>query len=90
MVLSQDGWYDDSDEESCWEDAETADPDDQIEEVVPCPHCGLDVFEDAEQCPHCGDYVVHRSSSWDGKPTWWIMIGLLGVLAALVALMRGG
>ena len=25
MVLSQDGWHDDSDEESWWEDAEAAD-----------------------------------------------------------------
>ena len=93
MVLSQDGWHDDSDEESWWEDAEdaeAADPDDQVEEVVPCPHCGLDIFEDAEQCPHCGDYVVHHSSNWDGRPIWWIVIGLLGVLATLFALIWSG
>ncbi len=90
MVLSQDGWHDDSDEESWWEDAGAADPDDQVGEVVPCPHCGLDIFEDAEQCPHCGDYVVHGSSNWDGRPTWWIVLGLLGVLATLFALIWVG
>ena len=89
VVVSQDGWYDGGDDESWWDDAEVGLPDDQAGELVPCPHCGLEIYEEALQCPHCGDYVVHRSSIWAQRPTWWVVIGLLGVLATLLALTLG-
>jgi hypothetical protein len=34
--------------------------------------------------------VVHGSSNWGGRPTWWIVLGLLGVLATLFALIWVG
>lgn len=86
MVASQDDRFDDVDDE-CWSPGAEADLiDDDIGELVTCPHCGCDVYEEAEQCPHCGDYIVHRSSSWAGRPVWWIVVGLLGILATLIAL----
>ena len=89
VVVSQDDWYDSEDQESWWDDAELDLPDDQAGEVVPCPHCGLEIYEEAQQCPHCGDYVTHRLGIWSQRPIWWTIIGVLGILATLLALTMG-
>jgi hypothetical protein len=60
--------------------------DDEETLVVSCPSCGADVYEDAEQCPVCGDYIVHAAGVWSGKPVWWILLGLVGVVAVIVVL----
>lgn len=72
-------WNDDSDER------ETGD--DELD-TIPCPSCGEQIYEDAERCPLCGDYVVADTSPLGGRPTWWIVMGLLGV-AAVIAAMSG-
>jgi predicted RNA-binding Zn-ribbon protein involved in translation (DUF1610 family) len=59
------------------------DSDDDGADVVPCPSCGVELYDDAEQCPNCGEYVVHRSNVWHGKPWWWVILGLAGVIAVL-------
>lgn len=60
--------------------------DDDFSETVPCPQCGAEVYEDAVQCSHCGTYITHHTSVWSGRPAWWILLGLLGVLAVILAL----
>jgi hypothetical protein len=72
---NEDGW----DEDGWDEGAESLE--------VACPHCGADVFEDAEQCPHCGEYIVHSTSPWDGRPFWWRLLGVLGIVAVIVSLL---
>lgn len=56
--------------------------------TVPCPECGVEIYDDAEQCPHCGQYVVYSGSShvWTGRPIWWIVLGLLGIFTAIYVL----
>jgi len=61
-------------------------PDDEQPETIRCPACGAEVYEDAVQCPACGDYVTAASGVWSGRPTWWIVLGLVGILAAVLAL----
>jgi hypothetical protein len=61
-------------------------PDDDETETVPCPECGAEVYEDALQCPVCGNYVTHDTSVWSGRPGWWVLLGLVGVLAAIAVL----
>jgi hypothetical protein len=56
---------------------------DDSSDVVPCPSCGAEVYEDAEQCPSCGDYIVHSRSAWHGKPWWWVLLGLAGIAAVV-------
>ena len=73
-----DDWDDD------WPDYE--DDDDGESLVVTCPHCGADVYEDVEQCPECGDYIVHGANLWDGKPFWWVLLGLAGIAAVTLVL----
>ena len=64
---------------------------DDVSDTVECRECGADVYEDAECCPVCGNYVVHGSSGylWKNRPVWWIVLGLLGILAVIVALTLG-
>ena len=72
----QDDWDEDSIDDDWAEDDDEAD-------LARCPNCGADVYEDAEQCPSCGDYIVHRTSVWEDKPTWWILLGLAGIAAVV-------
>lgn len=81
----EESWGDDD-----WDDEyvdEAYDDDDEIF-TVECPECGADIYEDAEQCPICGNYVLHASSGylWKDRPSWWIVLGLLGILAVIFAL----
>lgn len=62
------------------------DDDDTETEVVVCQACGAEVYEDAVQCPVCGEYVTASTSAWSGRPTWWVVLGLVGVVATALAL----
>lgn len=78
----EESWDDEYEEE--W-DAPYDDEDDD-DYTVECPECGTDVYEDAEQCPACGNYIVHSTSVWSGRPSWWIVLGLLGIIAVIFSL----
>jgi hypothetical protein len=65
------------------------DLDDETTDTVVCRHCGADVYEDADQCPACGMYLVADTGVWSGRSFGWIALGLLGVLAAILALILG-
>ena len=67
-------------------DREDFDDEDELTETVPCPQCGADVYEDAPQCPICGEYVDRSTSALAGRPLWWIVLGVLGIAAVVVAL----
>lgn len=56
--------------------------------VIPCPGCGVEIFDDVEMCPHCGEYVIHSRSPWSGKPTWYIALALLGIAAVVLACLK--
>lgn len=90
-------WADEYEDESDWQDTWESDDDDQ-EDVMPCPSCGADVYVDAPACPSCGDYIIegsefdeHRQDGptgiWADRPTWWIWLGVLGIIATIFALI---
>ena len=60
--------------------------DDDLTETVPCPDCGADIYEDAEKCPVCGAYIIRQANLFAGRPTWWVVLAVLGLLAAVLAL----
>lgn len=76
--------WDDDDQHDDWDDAHNEDDDDDY--TVECSECGTDVYEDAEQCPACGNYITHSTSVWSGRPGWWIVLGVLGILAVIFTL----
>ncbi len=63
--------------------------DDEFTDTVVCRHCGADVYEDADQCPVCGTYLLADTSPWSHKSVAWIALGLLGILATILALLFG-
>jgi endogenous inhibitor of DNA gyrase (YacG/DUF329 family) len=84
------GWNDDRPLED-WEYPDEGSSDEEDESaLVPCPQCGADIYEDAVQCPVCGEYVTHGTRAWEGRPGWWIALGLLGIIAVLFVLLRLG
>ena len=60
------------------------DSDDEYSQTVACPECGTEVYEDAVQCPVCGNYITHHRNVFSGRPTWWIILALLGILAVVL------
>ena len=81
--MGEDEWFEEPDDER--EEYDDLDGDDESL-TLPCPECGADVFEDAVQCPVCGNYITHSTSVWQGRPGWWIVLGLLGVVALILVL----
>jgi hypothetical protein len=52
--------------------------------MVSCPACGADVIADVGKCPCCGEYLEPVVEGWQGRPWWWIALGLLGVIAVIM------
>jgi len=85
--VTDDTWFDQ--DETDWYDDEYSDSGDSSE-TLPCPECGADVYEDAERCPACGQYITPGSGNlWAGRSPWWIILGLLGIAAVVLALLVG-
>lgn len=61
--------------------------DDDLSETVPCNQCGAAIYEDAVRCPACGAYLMPDTHAWSGRSKWWIALGLLGILAVILALL---
>jgi predicted RNA-binding Zn-ribbon protein involved in translation (DUF1610 family) len=65
-------------------------PDGPIEDddtdTFACPHCGTEVYEDSVQCPVCGEYITSSGNPLAGWPAWWLLLGLVGVIATVLAL----
>lgn len=80
-MVDESRWSDDDLDEREFPDS--PDSDDDEAELMPCPKCGVDVYEDAPQCPLCGEYIVRSTSPWSGRPWWWIAVGLAGIMAIL-------
>ena len=72
-----------------WEEDDGYDdiPDDSEAEYLPCPECGKDIYEDSEQCPYCGSYVTFQTRVFAERPTWWVVLGVLGIVALLFSLL---
>jgi hypothetical protein len=81
-----DQWFEPTGDELDDRESPDDDFDDESTETVPCCQCGAQVYEDAIRCPACGAYLTHHTSLWSGRPGWWILLGLLGILAVILAL----
>lgn len=85
-IVREDSWYEELGDD--WDDDDLVDDevDDDAVETLPCPHCGAEIYEETERCPVCGEYVTFRTSVWSGRPVWWIVLGLIGLVAAVLML----
>jgi|SaaInlStandDraft_4_1057021.scaffolds.fasta_scaffold246415_1 hypothetical protein len=88
--------YDSSIEEYEYSD-EDEDEDDFDEDsesmTVPCPQCREEIYEDSDRCPYCGEYILSSnaysalSHPWKGRNVVWVILGLLGALSLIFALL---
>ena len=87
-MADDNAWFDESDD--AWSQEEFSGADDRGDETIPCAECGAEIYEDSVQCPHCGVYVSDQSTNpWLDRPAWWILLGLLGLVATILALAGG-
>lgn len=75
------GWDGEEDDPGDWPDDDSDESD-----VVECPKCGTEVYEDAERCPACGEWIEHSTHPFSGRPWWFVGLGLVGVAAVVAAL----
>lgn len=97
----RDGWRDDADEDSeRWSDKHQfnedlddssddswSDDSDETADQRECPMCGCDVYADAEQCPLCGEWFARNHTAWDGRPWWFVLLGIAGIVAVILSLV---
>lgn len=78
----------DEDDSSEWDDDEDDGPEHESA-TTDCIHCGGEIYDDASRCPLCGEYQVGDRSltAWEGRPFWWKLGGLLGIVAVLLSLL---
>ena len=82
-------WDESDDDLDDWPDAaEDADPDES--DVVTCPKCGADVYEDAEQCPICGEWIEHSTHPFSGRAWWFVGLGIVGIAVTIAVLVLAG
>jgi len=89
--MSDDAWKskDEFDNDEFDNDDVDFDPDGDKPILVPCSACGAQIYDDAVVCSECGEYVVADTSPWSGQSVWWIVLGVLGIFAVVVALALG-
>lgn len=82
---SSDNWNDD---ESDWHDDDDFGPEDQAT-TTECTKCGCEIYDDAVICPLCGEYQSRDrlGTAWEGRPWWWKVGGLVGILAVLLGML---
>ncbi len=77
---SYDAEYDDDSDDSDWMN-------DDVVDLIECPSCEAMIYEDSVQCPHCHEYISHSTSPWSGRPWWWYVLAVSGVVALVFALV---
>jgi DNA-directed RNA polymerase subunit RPC12/RpoP len=89
--MSREPWDDDYPEEPYGEDPEgpqecdlEGSGDDDVYDVVACPHCGHEVSELAQQCPHCGDWIVLDTVTSSRRRRLLMVIAVLLLIAVLL------
>ena len=80
--------YPDPLDQSMRDDSDVYDSDQT--ETLPCPECGMPVYEEAPSCPHCGCYITFSTSLWSDRRPLWLWLGAAGIVAVVLALISGG
>lgn len=79
-------WSDSSDDFS---DFDESFADDSQTDLIKCAQCGEYFYDEAICCPVCGTYVTDDTTIWSGRSRWWIVLGVLGIIAVTLALALG-
>ena len=74
--------YDDFEDEFDESFAEL-DEDDVDSDVLPCPACGREVYEDTDQCPYCGEWIMPLAGAAGRKKWIWVAAAVLALIAII-------
>ena len=77
--------YDDFDDDSDWSDHGYGAEDDSAE-LVSCPSCGAEIYEESLRCPVCEEYITFSTSPMAGRSLWFALLGLAGIIAVIASL----
>ncbi len=67
------------------EDPDESDTDDDDEpELIDCPYCGKEIYEQAEVCPHCGSYISSEDPERPVRRPRWLVVGVVVALIVVV------
>lgn len=72
-----------------WEYPDEPEDDELDTPTRDCPMCGVEVYEDASVCPICGEQLVWSNPVWSGRPYAWIALGMVGMIAVILAMVLG-
>ena len=65
-----------------WE-AEFGEFQDAEPELLPCPSCGVEVYEETQRCPHCGEWITPLAASARSRSRLWIIAAILALIAII-------
>ena len=40
----------------------------------------------ADSCPVCGEFILEKSQPLNGKPIWYLILGIAGIIAVILVL----
>lgn len=81
--MYRDDFDNDDEGDDDWDAPESDGRDDDELELLPCPSCGKDIYEETEACPYCGEYVTHSTSALAGRPLWYVALAILGIVSVI-------
>lgn len=76
-----DSWDEDLDGDEPWDDNDPVD-------LIRCSGCGAEIYEESVRCPLCGEYVTAVHNVWENRSAWWVILGVLGILAVVLTLIQ--
>ena len=89
-MMNDSPWIDDDSDQPLEHDLDDSDPfGDDSSELIECPFCNAEIYEESVRCPVCGTYVSDNSPVFSGRPMWWILLGLAGIAADMSMLAVG-
>jgi hypothetical protein len=62
--------------------------DDESAELMVCPHCRSEIYEDSQRCPKCDNYITPSISPWNNKPFVWRLFMVTIVLVLVWVFLR--
>jgi len=57
-------------------------------EMLPCPFCSAQVYEETQRCPHCGNWIMPLAASTRSRSKLWIIAAILALIAIIVFIIR--
>ncbi len=58
--------------------------DDEIDYVIPCPHCGEEIHDEVEQCPYCRQFIL--DSDFKKKMPVWMIAIIVFLIVSMISI----